>query len=100
MAHQINIPGTNNGEVKTFTVYDSGDPSCGLPASQYEFSGGFYFDEIEYLDNFKADLVKLLDNYGFIQGRATVETDVEHQSRLDAETENWADYQMGLDAEK
>ena len=72
-------------EIKSFHIQDSGDPSVGMPATSYELTGPFLFDEPDHLTFFKEDLVKLLDNYGFIQGRATVITDVEHQSRLEAE---------------
>ena len=72
-------------EIKSFHIQDSGDPGVGIPATSYELSGGFSFDTATDLEAFKDDLEWFLAEHGFIQGKATVITDVEHQSRLEAE---------------
>ncbi len=78
-------------EVKSLTIQDSGDPSVGMPATSYELSGGFSFEDTAELQNFKDDLVSLLESYGFIQGRAMVLTDSEFLA-MDSEDDREPDY--------
>lgn len=75
-------------EIKSFYIQDSGDPGVGLPATSYELSGGFSFDCEKSISDFKEDLKNLFYSYCITEGRVTIITDVEHQSRLEAETEN------------
>jgi hypothetical protein len=80
-----------NIEIQSFTIQDMGDTSVGIPATQFELSGGFVFEDKIALADFKKELLCLLDRHGFIDGRADVETDVEYKSRVDAykvESEN------------
>jgi hypothetical protein len=72
-------------EIQSFTIYDSGDPSVGMPATQFEFSGGFVFDSQEIVENFKIRLLDYCIGEGLIEGRAMVITNVEHASRMELE---------------
>jgi hypothetical protein len=76
-------------ETKSITVFDTGDPSVGIPATEFTLESNFYFDEQEHLEDFKRDLMKLLADHDQTQGRTSALTDWE----LDA-------MQMELDMDK
>jgi hypothetical protein len=74
-----------DGTIQHLTIHDSGDPSVGISPNQYKLTGGFYFDDPFYLNAFKKDLIRVLESYSFIQGRATATTDVEERAQIEAE---------------
>lgn len=64
-------------ETKSITVFDAGDPSVGIPATQFTLESNLYFDEPEHLEDFKRDLMKLLADHDQTQGRTFALTDWE-----------------------
>lgn len=71
------MPVKHQVETQSITVFDSGDPSVGIPAVYWELKGTMIFEEPEYLEQFKKDLINLLGQHDQIQGRASALTDWE-----------------------
>jgi hypothetical protein len=89
MFHNQNLSKMNrinpDGTIQHITIHDSGDPSVGISPTYYTITGEFVFEYTEYLGGFQEKLIQLLDDYGFINGRARATTDVEERAQIEAE---------------
>jgi len=87
-------------ETKSITVFDSGDPSVGIPATEFTIGDNFYFDEPEHLEDFKRDLMKLLAEHDQTQGRTSALADWELEAmQMEAKEDFTMDYSKDFEEE-